>query len=187
MTESLAEARAGLEHQFPGLVLEMAGGACPFQAEGTLHGVPFYFRFRHNWAELRIQGADWFKPLYSASTEFGHYEDQGVLTGAEFAELMARLIRELRRSSIMWEFAGVQPTDAGAVKAGDPTTFGAWGDTPEEAWASMHEPSAYLRGKGVDDATQAQWLAARKMSPQTSTVDDRVFPDPDPFAAAARP
>jgi hypothetical protein len=181
------EAMAHLEYRFPKLQFVGAGGMFPFQAEGTLHGVPFYFRYRHNWAELRIlsdggSDAGWFKPLYLAGCEFGDGEDQGWLDGPDFVELMTRLIGELQRSPIFWDFPGVQPDDIGAIKAGTPTTYGAWAHTPEEAWERLHQPSAYLRSKGIDDETQAQWLANRKMKPQTVTVDDRVFPDPDPFA-----
>lgn len=181
------EAMAHLEFRFPELEITQAGGMCPFQAEGTLHGVPFYFRFRHNWAELRIlsdggSDAGWFKPLYAAGCEHGENEDQGWLDGPDFVELMTRLIGELERAPILWEFPGVEPADVGVIKAGAPAKFGAWGQTPEEAWERMHEPSEYLRDKGIDDATQARWLADRNMSPQTITVDDRAFPDPDPFA-----
>lgn len=177
------EASAHLTFRFPDLQINVAGGACPFQADGTLHGLPFYFRFRHNWAELRIlSDAGWFKPLYTAGCEYGDGEDQGWLEPTEFVELMIRLIGELERAPIMWEFPGVEIADVGCIKAGDPHCYGAWGHTPEQAWAAMHEPSKYLRSKGIDDATQAQWVAARKMSAQTITTDDRVFPNPDPFA-----
>lgn len=33
------------------LVIEHIGGYCPVQAEGTINGIPFYFRSRHkHWA-----------------------------------------------------------------------------------------------------------------------------------------
>lgn len=176
----------------PELVIEYAGGGCPFQAGGTLHGIPFYFRFRHNWAELRIlsdggSDAGWFKPLYVAGSELEDDpdSDRGFLTPDEFVMLMSRLIPALQRSEILWEFDGIHPEDVGKIKAGDPTTYGTWAHTPEQAWERMHQPSAYLRKKGIDDATQEQWVASRKMIPHTITVDDRVFPDPDPFAKQA--
>lgn len=183
MTEAYPfdEAMAHLEYRFPGLEFTGAGGACPFQAEGILHGASFYFRFRHNWAELRIQGDNWFQPLYSAGAQFGANEDQGWLDGPDFVAVMTQLIGELEHSTIYWEFEGVKTHNAGRIKAGTPTRYGSWAHTPEEAWQRMHEPSEYLRGKGVDDAKQAEWLAARKMNPQTITVDARVFPNPDPF------
>lgn len=190
MSAEMDEAIAHLEHRFPDLDITLAGGVCPFQAEGTLHGAPFYFRFRHNWAELRIlsdagSDAGWFKPLYLSGCQYGPEEDQGWLDGSQFVELMTTLIGELKRAPILWEFEGVEPLDVGVVKAGDPAQFGAWGHSPEEAWEAMHAPSEYLRSKGVDDATQVQWLAQRRMSRSSITADDRVFPDPDPFATVA--
>lgn len=189
---NMNEACANLEARFPTLDITSAGGICPFQAEGTLRGVPFYFRFRHSFAELRIQGADWFKPLYMAGGEYGELctlepdaetEDVGWLHGEEFDELLGKLIQRLERAPVLWEFPGIEPNRVGNIEAGTPTTYGAWGSTAEQAWAAMHKPSQYLRSKGIDDAVQAQHLAARNMSPITVTVDDRVFPNPDPFAA----
>lgn len=176
MTNS--EAIARLKCRFPELDIEWAGGACPFQAEGILHGLPLYFRFRHSWADLRIDSGDWYQPLYSAGTAFGAGKDLGWLDPHEFVKLMTRLIPRLERAPIYWRFPGVEP---GQLKAGEPATFGAWAHTPEQAWVAMHQPSKWLRDRGIDDATQAQWVAARKMSPDTITVDTRVFPDPDPF------
>lgn len=185
--------------RFPDLRLDEAGGACPFQAEGTLFGIPFYFRFRHNWASLRL-GADVFdKPLYSAGAEFGTHEDQGTLTDGEFMDLMSVLIPALERAPICWEFPGVEKVrpldltgDGAVVETGAeiirPHVYRSWGKTPAEAWAAMHEPSAWLRDEhGVSFETQADWVAARQMVNETLTVDDRVFPDPEPdFAHAAR-
>lgn len=183
---SITEACAHLEFRFPDLQITQAGGVCPFQAEGTLHGLPFYFRYRHAWAELRINGTDWYKPLYLAGREFGG-EDQGWLDGPDFVALLTELIGNLRRAPIFWRFPGVQPRDAGVIKAGTPDEFGAWADTPEQAWADLHQPSSWLREAGLDDAAQAQLVAERQMSPVTTTVDDRVFPDPDPFTAGGQP
>jgi hypothetical protein len=187
MNKQLETAVDELLVEYPYLTIRQAGGVCPFQAEGTIHDEEFYFRFRHNWAELRIQsGQGWFKPLYSAGGEYGEGEDQGWLDPDEFGRIMRELMGRLERAPILWEFPGVEPSDIGKIKAGDPQSYGAWGHSPEEAWTAMHAPSAYLRSKGIDDATQAQWLAQRQMSPITTTVDDRVFPDPDPFAQAVR-
>lgn len=176
------EAIAHLEYRHPGVLsIDWAGGACPFQAEGTLHGLPFYFRFRGGYAQLRVENGDdnWYQPLYSAGAEHGHPLD-GWLDGPEFVELMTRLIGELERAPIYWEFPGIQPDDIGRVKAGEPTTYGAWAHTPEQAWERMHEPSVYLLRHGLDKARQAEMVAARQMVNQTVTVDTRVFPDPEP-------
>lgn len=183
MTEqTMQEAMAHLEFRHPGLHVEWAGGLCPFQAEGTLHGLPFYFRFRHSTGTLRVGGDLHFKALYAAGMEFGEDEDQSWLSGDPFVDLLSQLIGKLERAEIYWEFEGVEPADVGQVKAGAPARYGAWGHTPAEAWVAMHQPSDWLLAKGVDAATQRAWVAARQMRLPTITVDDRVFPDPDPFA-----
>jgi len=40
------------------LVIETIGGNCPFQAEGTIGGVPFYFRARGQHWSIGIGGDD---------------------------------------------------------------------------------------------------------------------------------
>lgn len=40
------------------LVIDEIGGNCPVQAEGTIHGAPFYFRARGNHWSLSIGGDD---------------------------------------------------------------------------------------------------------------------------------
>lgn len=37
-----------------GVVIETYGGSCPVQVEGTIDGLPFYFRGRHNTISLAI-------------------------------------------------------------------------------------------------------------------------------------
>lgn len=60
-----------LSEEIPGLTVHHAGGVCPYQAEGSIHGQDFYFRYRHNIAVLRVGGikSDWFNPLYQAESE----------------------------------------------------------------------------------------------------------------------
>lgn len=172
-----------LQVQFPFLQIGWAGGICPFQSEGTMHGLPYYFRYRGGNASLRVgveDGEMWFKPLYSAQTSFGHPLD-GFLSPEEFRQLLTQLIGELERSEIYWEFPGIEPKDIGRVKAGTPRTYGAWAHTPEEAWERLHTMSVYLRSHGYTEERYAAMMAEQQMSPETVTVDDRVFPDPNPF------
>lgn len=37
-----------------GLIVTSCGGMCPTQAEGTIHGNPFYFRARHGIWQLTV-------------------------------------------------------------------------------------------------------------------------------------
>lgn len=168
------------------LAIYYAGGVCPFQARGTLHGQEFYLRFRHNMASLTVGGDLYFKALHRAAMEYGDEEDQSWLSPAEFLILMLHLIPRLERAEIYWEFPGVEPCDAGVIKAGTPATYGDWGRTAEEAWERLNQPSAYLTSVGWSEERQAQLRAAQQLQPQTITVDDRAFPDPDPFTEAGR-
>jgi hypothetical protein len=181
MNSAFRAAADGLMAQLPGLSVEWGGGMSPFQAEGTLYGQPFYFRFRHNTAVLRVGGDLHFKALYVAATEYGASEDQGWLDPAAFVALMRQLIPALQRAEIYWEFPGIQPRDVGVLEAGTPVMYGAWGHTPEQAWEQLNQPSNYLTSVGIDEATQAAMRAEQQLCPQTVTVDDRVFPNPDPF------
>lgn len=175
-----------LEWRNPGLHIDSAGGYCPFQADGTLHGYPFYFRFRSGNARL-VVGTDpdslWFMPLWSADDHFG--ADQLDLAEAALSPLLTRLISELRRAPIWWEFPGITDRDSGKIPAGTPDLFGGWGLTPEEAWTDLHRPSPLLIAYGINAEEQARMRAAQQIQPVTVTVDTRIFPDIDPFADGA--
>ena len=86
----------------PGLLVDTAGGAFPFQAEGTLHGMPFYFRYRSGHATLKLSTPDqdevsFFAPLYLAGQSFGEDMD-GSLTFPQFRALFADLVGQLARA-----------------------------------------------------------------------------------------
>lgn len=186
MNEQMQAAADELMAEYPYLTIQYAGNGYPFQAGGAIHNQGFYFRFRHNYASLRVGGDLHFKALYAASAEYGEGEDQGWLEPEEFVVLMRMLIPRLERAEIFWEFPGIVGEDIGPRKAGEPDTYGDWGHTPEHAWCRLHEPSGFLLAHGFDEERQRQMRAAQQLRPQTVTVDDRVFPDPDPFAAAVR-
>jgi hypothetical protein len=170
-----------VESRIPGLSVEVAQGAIPFQSEGTLAGLPYYFKYKSGYARLRVGGDLSAAPLYEADQEYGHPLD-GALDDDEFAHLFPRLVRGLRRAPRLWEFTGVvvHATPRGPA-VGTPTTYGAWGETPEEAFAAMHQypqDSAYT--KHVTPKEHQAALMARDMNPSTITVDERVWPDPQP-------
>ena len=76
-----------------GVTLDEAGGMCPFQALGQIHGHPFYFRYRWGSATLDIglPGGDPIgRPIYSAGLSYGTSLD-GSLSDGEFEALFARL------------------------------------------------------------------------------------------------
>lgn len=170
-----------LTRAIPGLVLETAGGACPFQAEGTLHGLPFYFRYRSAHATLSLVQAgaedfDYFAPLYLAGMDFGEEYD-GFLSDEQFRDLFTELTGRLARAPRLWEFTGAQVGDLAGCPAGTPRTYGAWGYTPQEALTTLTSKS------GTWPESLGEWadhVTAMALNPATITVDDRVWPDPEP-------
>ncbi|MGV8847693.1 hypothetical protein [Tessaracoccus sp.] len=170
-----------LTRAIPGLTLDTAGGACPFQAEGTLHGLPFYFRYRSAHATLSLcapdaEEFDYFAPLYLAGMDFGEEYD-GFLSDEQFQGLFADLVRQLVRAPRLWEFTGAQVGDLAGCPTGTPRTYGAWGHTPQEAYATLTaKPGMWVESLGEWD----DHVTAMALDPATITVDDRVWPDPEP-------
>lgn len=65
-----------------------AGGMCPFQAEGTIDEVEFYFRYR--------RGRAMFEADSRSAVEFYGGELQGSLSDDEFAALFTRIVAAWR-------------------------------------------------------------------------------------------
>lgn len=167
-----------LQQHHPGLHIVSAGGYCPFQAEGTLHGYPFYFRARSGSIRLVVGHGDlWFMPMWAAD----RLTDDPDVQPATLVTLMSALIGDLRRAEIWWEFPGITDTDIGQLPAGSATLYGQWGRTAEHAWQRLREVSPWLTDRGIDEQQQAAMWDARQVRPETVTVDTRVFPTVDPF------
>jgi hypothetical protein len=96
---------AQLQYEHPTLVIENKGGACPYQAEGTLYGGRFYFRYRHGLARLNLHrdaSDNLYLPVkadYSVSIDYGDDLD-GTLSHEEFYDLMDMLILKLTRDNL---------------------------------------------------------------------------------------
>lgn len=194
-----------LFEEFPTLTIEAYGGSYPVQAEGTLAGHPFYFRYRSGNASLKVGGDLFQQSLWLATTAYGDGL-QGHLSLDEFKSLFRQLVAALDRAPIYWEFEGnrtcdripdpalvnweaellgVEAPETTEIPARDrkgaPTSMGAWGHTPAEAWQRLH------RTEGFYKITAEQWrahVAEHGLRPETITADERVFPDADPDWAA---
>lgn len=206
-----------LSARIPGLLVHSAGEMMPFQSDGTLCGLPYYFRFRSGHASLRLSHPDTngssFEHLYSAGMGYGD-EYAGALTRAEFCDLMVALVPQLERAPFLWEFAGVKVRiedianpGAGIRHTGRPErgqrparvdpaarkppvlqftatdvveVYRAWGRTPAEARARLHEPSTYLveHGWSVEDQSECDRLKAIDSTPLNA--DLRVYPSSEP-------
>ena len=66
-------AAAGSTARAPEVVIDTIGGACPTQAEGTVNGIPFYFRARSGAWDFTI-GSD---PVGQQLTGGADYEASG--------------------------------------------------------------------------------------------------------------
>lgn len=183
-----------LSARIPGLLVTSAGGAFPFQSEGTLHGYPYYFRYRHGHAELQVHehGTTPMSSarLYETSLAYGD-EHGGTLDRDEFLFLMIAMVPMLCRARWLWEFAGVRVNIHDTDPEGEQVNlvftatdtrevYRAWGYTPEEAWMRLHEPSPYLLERGWSAETQAEMYRLRAIAPTPLNSDTRNFPDPEP-------
>ena len=69
------------------------GGACPFQAQGTILGMPFYFRFREDFASLAIGDAE-----SVGRSEVTGNPYSGFLSNEEFEAIFRKLLKRYLKS-----------------------------------------------------------------------------------------
>lgn len=175
---------AFLTEFIPGLKVTSAGGACPFQALGTLQGFPFYLRVRGEWASLNLSapGTDpvGFTPLYHAGMEAPF-----AFGGQEFCETMLKLVPKLEKSPFRWEFEGFKlhfpnPKSWDAVRSEEKEINYGWGATPEEGWLATQEVSEYLLENGCSEEVQRHYNELRNISKTPLNQDTRKFPSWEP-------
>lgn len=90
---------AELPEAVRGLEIKNMGGACPFQATGTVKDHKggtnyFHFRYRNGWASVSVNGPFSDFNEVSDGMAYGHPLD-GTLTDDEFATLLANLLPEV--------------------------------------------------------------------------------------------
>jgi hypothetical protein len=85
--------------------IESMGGMCPYQAEGTINGYNFYFRYRGGSASLRIGEPEILitRPHWEAYLD-SNDDLGGSLTSEEFVYLFAILLSKLEKASIPFTF-----------------------------------------------------------------------------------
>lgn len=89
------------------LEVDQAGGVAPYQAEGTLSGYPFYFRYRNGNATLSVGGADPVsEPYWKSTVAYGNPLD-GSLTLKEFFYLFTLLASRLDIAKTRYKFKPV--------------------------------------------------------------------------------
>jgi hypothetical protein len=182
-----------LSQLIPGIVVTSAGGIVPFQAEGLLHGLPFYYRERSGWASLSIAGAN--EPNAYGNTNLYHAgeEVEEFRSGPGWVSTLLNLVENLERSPFLYHFEG---RDTQTTGEGDemevhtlnaPKTYWGWGHTPEEAFEDTKEISSYLSEHGYSEDFQREMWDAKRIYPMHTNDDDRIFPDPEPVFAVFVP
>lgn len=171
----------------PSVIVLSAGGICPFQAEGYVKGLPFYFRSEEGTADLKVavEKEDvHFKHLW-ASHEDLEPEDQdrgGHVAFHAFEEVLARMVQKLSKSPFLYEFEGWgNDTDEDGhlivtrEKRGKTVS---WGHSPVEAELRLYEPDKWLAEKL--NMTMESLQAFELQHEWTITnSDDRVWPEVD--------
>lgn len=69
------------------------GGACPFQVQGTVLGMPFYFRFRDDFASLSIGDSE---SVGQGGVTGNRYA--GFLSSDEFETMFRKLLKRYLKS-----------------------------------------------------------------------------------------
>lgn len=172
-----------LEEEFDGLFLKSAGGMVPFQANGTLHGLPFYYRARGTSVSLIITDAEALDAnlLYSAAIRTDEPETM------DFTEGMRTLMPMLKRSEIMWYFPckqlvfDVDNRTSYRVSQTGHDVVSAYGGTAEEAYERTKEKLPYWSMNGYTDEMQEEMWLAKEILPTPLNEDYRKFPENFPL------
>ena len=94
-----------------GLVVDWVGGACPTQSEGTVSGVPYYFRARHGDWYLNVGEKSVFSPdfrMIGDDPSCGFMEDEDVMV---ILRAGARIVSYLKEKGA-WAEPGDGPEPA---------------------------------------------------------------------------
>lgn len=167
----------------PGIIISSAGGIWPFQAEGLLHGLPFYYKDKQGSASLHIGPADG-SPfgsdcIYYATVETGKDWEADA---ENFPRLLAECVSKLERLPFLWEFPmhEVNRDENGKFyRTGNMTHFVGRGDTALDGYFACMERLIDLCGRhwpGQED----EYLELLEVSSAAINQDERVFPDPEP-------
>lgn len=139
-----------------------SGGACPFQATGTINGEDFYFRLRHGGASLDI-GKNFEGYINASTSEYGHLD--GACSDEEFEMLFNKMIESyvpLKRPCTDPEYATYSFADAhiwrndianGGTMNGKLTgyIFTSFQMEVLNGIATLETPDGYVRSLNVDE------------------------------------
>ncbi len=174
-----------LQDFIPTIVISSAGGIAPFQAEGLLQGLPFYYRDRHGYATLSVAGdPDGEKPYLGEKTYYQAGIDTEEFQGGEhFIKNLMKLVPQLKPTPYPYSFLGKKlnfTKDEGlnyTVSETETETWPGWGFTAEEAYAALQEPNEYLLSRGYSREKLVQMVKDQEFSPIPVSPDPRVYPE----------
>ena len=93
---------------------------CPVQIEGTVNGLPFYFRARHDHWRMTIAEGDaveaslgWQPALYEREEPYGtpNGYDAGYMELSEAEQFVRACLSEYFRTDVRWHLAEVEYLD----------------------------------------------------------------------------
>lgn len=176
-----------LADRIPGLIISSADGIACYQAEGLLHGLPFYFKAKQGSASLSVGSVSGGFPYLPGDALYfsDHFDCSYLMSHEEFEELMLKMVPTLKRAPILWEFPcrKLEYVDGKWTgKATDEMDMElGWGHTPEEGYEATKETSAYLEQHGISVETQKRMWDVREVSPLPSpTTQLKEWPETDP-------
>ena len=175
---------AWLAELIPGIIISSAGGHTPFEAQGLLHGLPFYYRHEWGYASLQVgqvEGSVFSNYLYYATTD---YDEK--FGDPDFTTMLMELVPKLEVAPFLWKFpckkvkfTETEEGQEGYTSDEDDYRVG-WGFTPEEGYARTQEPIPYLVEKGFTVERQRHMWELHQVQQAPMNEDNRVFPNPVP-------
>ena len=124
------------------------GGVSPFSAEGTLYGIPFYFRIRHSKVSLYV-GQSMEQPLYYSSFSIGSREEYISWAGDdEFVEFFLTACSRLKAGPRFFTYNGlaVESCNYPKMTKGSSTEYSVWADSENQAWELVTAKPRSIRG-----------------------------------------
>lgn len=172
----------------PGFTIASAGGIAPFQAEGLINEMPFYYRERGTITlKVNHKNADdayGSNILYLADAE--DFDERFQRT--HWLSTLFNLVENLQRSPYLYEFPSKfvkfnDSKDPGSVYADSEERIDlvrAWGNSSQEAYENTKRIDPYLSSRGWSEDLQQNYWKVRDISPVPLNEDDRIYPEIDP-------
>lgn len=171
-----------------GFTVVSAGGICPFQAEGLIDGLPFYYRERGT-ITLKVNHKDAENAYGSNVLYFADAEDLDEnYQPIHWLNTLFNLVENLRPGPYLYEFPSKfvkfnDPKDPGSVFADSEERIDlvrAWGNSAQEAYENTKRIDPYLLSKGWTEEVQQNYWKIRDISSVPLNEDDRIYPEVAP-------